>query len=142
VRLAERLGLDDERREPFVSALRRMSAEVGDARREIRNVRDEMRREIGAETPDRARIDDLLGELADAEVRLNRAFVDGVLDARTGLDEGETRRLLALMAELGVGRGIGEPRGPRAGPGGPPFGRRLAGERQLPPPEAVPAATP
>lgn len=141
-RLADRLGLEAERRERLVSAVRRMGVGVGDSRREIRRIREAIRREIGAGAPDRARVDALLDELAGAEVRLNRAFVDGVLDARSGLDEDESRQLLLLMAEFGLGRTLGEPRGPGPGPGGPPFGRRLAGDRRPLPPETAPPATP
>ncbi len=141
-RLADRLELEGERRERFATSHRRMAAEIGDARREIWRVREEMRREIGAKDPDQTRLDGLLGELASAEVRLNRAFVDGILEARAGLDLDESRRLLRLMAELGPKRSTDDPRGLRPMPGGPPFGRRFGGDRRPPAPEAAPHSRP
>lgn len=129
-RLADRLGLEGERRERFLAALAAMGDEIAAARAEIGAARSELRREIAARAPDRARIDALLARLATAENRLNRALVDGVLAARAELEPDEVPLFLRAIAEAGLARGPGEapPPGPRER-----FLRRRFGERRDPP---------
>ena len=145
-RIAEQLGLDRAQGERFVEAHRRMMKRTLEARLEIGRVRSDLRHEVGARVADRARIDQLLRELSAAETTLNRAVVEGILEARSELAPGQARDYLRLLEQLGPpGAGL-ERRGLRGG-GAPPFSRRFEspppprrdeppGEREAePPPE-------
>ena len=136
-RLADRLELEGERRERFQAALRRALGDVETARGEITGVRREMRREVAARDTDRARIDALLSELEAAEAKLNRAFVDGILEAKSVLGPEKSREFLRLVAELGLARPPIESR--RLGAGAPFSPRRLGEERRQ---ETEPAPAP
>ena len=137
-RLADRLELEGERRERFQVALRRALGDVEAARDEITDVRREMRREVAARDTDRARVDALLSKLEAAEAKLNRAFVDGILEAKSVLGPEKSREFLRLVAELGLARPPIE--GRRLGPGAPFSPRRLGDERRQEP-EPAPEPT-
>jgi len=130
-RLAERLGVPEERRERFQAIQRALVERTAAERREVVRVRLELRRELLAERPDRARVDSLLAELAGREAALNRAFADGVLDSRELLGGRELELYLRFLERAGPGGGPGAGGGPRLGgprrdepPHRPPPGRR------------------
>lgn len=122
-RLADRLGVPDERRDAFLTVQRRLAERTAVERRELLRVRLALRRELLAPAPDRARIDDLLDELADRERSLNRALVESVLESRQSLAGRELERYLRFLERAGPG------------PGGPPRHGFGAGRRR---PEAPP----
>jgi hypothetical protein len=141
-RIAEQLGLDRAQGERFVDAHRRMMKRVFEARFDIGRVRSELRHEVAARSPEPARIDELLRELSAAEAALNRAVVDGILEARAELAPGQARDYLRLLEQLGPPGAGFERRGSRGGER-PPFARRFDGPpprrgEPTPEPEAAP----
>lgn len=109
-RLADRLGVPRERRDRFLEIQRRLVERTLVERREVLQLRLEIRDELTRREPDGERLDDLLGRLAEREARLNRAFVDSVLESRTVLDDEEMRRYLRFLERIGPGsRGPREP---------------------------------
>jgi hypothetical protein len=121
-RLADRLGVPEERRDRFVEIQRELVERTFAERREVMRVRLELRRELLAPAPDRARIDELLAELGRREAALDRAFVDGVLASRETLDARELELYLRFLERAAPRPGFG----PRGGPGGGP----MAGPRR------------
>jgi Spy/CpxP family protein refolding chaperone len=117
--LADRLDLEGDAREKFLAAHRRIAERTRQARDRIDDLRRELREQVLAPEPDRARVEALLGEIAAQEAEITRAFVEGLLDARAPLDARQLRRYLELLQRFG-------PPGPGGGPGdrGPDGGRR------------------
>ena len=146
-RIADQLGLDREQGERFVAAHRRMMKRTLEARLDIGRVRTDLRHEVTAGAPDRERIDELLGELSAAEAALNRAVVEGILEARAELAPGQARAYLRLLEQLGPPGAGFERRGLRGGDA-PPVARRFDGppprRRDDPPrePESAPPQEP
>jgi hypothetical protein len=116
-RLADRLGVPEERRDRFVEIQRDLVERTFAERREVMRMRLALRHELLAPEPDRARIDELLAELGRREAALDRAFVDGVLASRETLDERELELYLRFLERAAPRPGFG----PRGGPGGGPM---------------------
>jgi hypothetical protein len=131
-RIAGRLGLEGENRRRFVAVQRHLVEQVQSERDEIVRLRGEIRRELLADQPDRAKIDSLLDQLAGHEAALNRAFVGSVLDSRATLSGDALERYLQFVDRVGPGRGPGE--GPPDDPRFRPGLRRRFLERRAPPP--------
>jgi hypothetical protein len=105
LRLADRLGVPAERRERFLAVQRRLAERTGAERREVLRVRLELRRELLAREPDRARLDELLAELAAREAELSRALVAGVLESREVLSGRELELYLRFLERAAPGHG-------------------------------------
>ncbi len=128
-RLADELGLAGPDRERFLDLQRRMLADGARLARERFVLQAELRRELLADEPDRARIDELIGEIAAVFTRLERSTASAILDTRELLGPEEERRYLAVVAQIRprllrqaeqtVRRGRGE-RWRRERPGAPP----------------------
>ncbi len=133
-RIAGRLGLQGENRRRFVAVQRHLVDQVQKQRRDIQRVRGEIRRELLADRPDRAKVDGLLDELAGHEAALNRAFVGSVLDSRATLSGDALERYLEFIDRVAPGHGPGDrgPDDPRRGPG---LRRRFLERDPPPPPE-------
>jgi hypothetical protein len=118
-RLADRLDLEAGERERFVAVQRRLVESTITGRRRIAELRFELRGELLAERPDRARIDALLDELAGAEASLDRAFAESVLESRAILGERRAEAYLRILERFAPGRGGPPPHGRRdwGGPG-------------------------
>lgn len=111
-RLAERIGVPEERRQRFQEIQRKLIEQTARERREVGRLRLEIRDELMSPQPDSGRLDDLLRQLAEREAQLNRAFVDSVVESRGVLDDEEMRLYLNFLERMGPGqRG---PRGPRS----------------------------
>jgi hypothetical protein len=133
VRLADRLELEGDVRERFLARQRRLADEVRALRPRIGQLERQLRRELVADTPDRARVEAAQRELVEATSALDRAFLANVLDSREILDGRAERQFLRFLErfpglrralareprEFGP-RGPGEGPPPHAGPGGPP----------------------
>jgi len=118
-RLADRLGLEGETRERFLAVQRRWFETLAETRRERERLTLELRRELAAELPDRARIAELVERLGEAYAAGEAATAEAVLDSRALLDPRQQElygRFLRHLAEREVA-----PHGPRRG--GRPFGR-------------------
>lgn len=99
-RLADELGLAGPERERFLDLQRRMLADGARLARERFVLQAELRRELLAEEPDRARIDELIGEIAAVFTRLEQSTASAILDTRELLGPEEERRYLAVVAQI------------------------------------------
>lgn len=96
-RLAERLRLEGDERERFLGLQRRLAQAVREERGRIGRLRHELRAELIATEPDRARVDRLLDEIAAHQRALDRAFADNVLDSRGQLSGRALRAYLVFV---------------------------------------------
>ena len=123
--LADRLRLAGDAREQFLRLQRELAERVHSGRRQIDEARRELRQELVSSRPDRARVEELLTQLARAQDALDRALVANVQSARDLLDGAAEREYLRFVERFGPAMA-----GPR--PPGPPPARwrdRLPGER-------------
>ena len=100
VAMAERLELAAETRARFLEQQRIFFALTEGDRRELADLRRELRRELDRPEPDGARIDELLAASAELNAALDRAFVENVLATRELLGPDERRRFLRLLPRL------------------------------------------
>lgn len=107
--MAVRLGVPPEDRPRFAQLQREFFGETRDGRMRLDGVRRQLRAELTAARPDRARIDALLAQSGELQAGLERALVDHVLAAREVLDGEAERRYLHFLSRLGAAGG---------GPGG------------------------
>jgi hypothetical protein len=129
--MAERLGVPAADRPRFAALQREFFVATRDGRARLDGVRRELRAELTASRPDRARIDELLARSSELQAGLERALVEHVLAAREVLDGEAERRYLHFLSRLGAAGGPGARPGPplrrRPGlrdgrrPGRPPF---------------------
>jgi hypothetical protein len=127
--MAVRLGVPPEDRPRFARLQREFFGETRDGRMRLDGVRRQLRAELTAARPDRARIDELLAQSGELQAGLERALVEHVLAAREVLDGEAERRYLHFLSRLGAAGG--GPGGARQGapprrrpglrPGRPPF---------------------
>jgi hypothetical protein len=111
-RLADHLGLEGERRERFVALQRRFLAVHLEGRRERARLSADLRRELVTGEPDRARIEELVGRLAEVYAASERATAEVVLASRDLLDADQQQRYFRFLDHLRAG-------GPPGGGPGP-----------------------
>jgi hypothetical protein len=121
-RLANRLGLEGEKRRKFLDLQWNLYQETSRLRLKLGEVHREVRRELTREEPDRQRVDQLLNESARIYLALERSLVTHVFATRELLDPDQERQYLALIGRLrvanpGPGLGLGSQQRPQ-GPGG------------------------
>lgn len=116
-RLADRLELEGESRERFLAEERRFFESFQELRRKLATTRGELRREVGSRSPDRARIDELVGASAGLTADLDRLFVEHVLSAREILGPERQDHYLMLLDRLRE-QDEGPPHRPPPGPPG------------------------
>jgi len=143
-RLADVLGLEGEVRRKFLDLQWNFFQETGRLRLQQTEIHREVRRELTAAQPDRARVDRLLAESGRLYQAMERALARNVLASRGLLDAEPERRFLRLIGRLRPGALFGP--GPEARPGrpgrpGPPGAEEEDGEVG-PPPGARGAAGP
>ena len=125
--MAERLGVPAADRPRFAALQREFFVATRDGRARLDGVRRELRAELTASRPDRARIDELLARSSELQAGLERALVEHVLAAREVLDGEAERRYLHFLSRLGAAGGPGARPGaplrrrPGLRPGRPPF---------------------
>jgi hypothetical protein len=124
VRLADRLALEGDVRERFLARQRRLAGEVRELRPRIGRLERELRHELVAREPDRARVEAVGRELAELTSAIDRAFVENVFDTREILDGRAEREFLRFIERFpGLRRAMSreprdfEPRRPFPGPG-------------------------
>lgn len=116
-RLADRLQVEPgERRERFLEQQRELFETTRRHLQRQRTLRSELRDELAARSPDRARIEALIEELGESYASLERALAQTVLASREILTPEQQERYFALLERLRAERRSG--RGP-----GPPPGR-------------------
>jgi len=129
-RLADGLHLSPRERPRFLELQRGLAEHTLSGRREIFRLREQLRAELLAPQPDRARIDPLIAKLDERQSALNRALVDTLLESRRMLSGDELQEYLRMLDRFAPGRG---PAG-ASGPYGRGPGRRLPGGDAGPPP--------
>ncbi len=123
-RMAGELGLRGEQREVFIDRQRLFLEQTLGARERFAELQGELRRQVVAPDPDRAAVEDLLGEIAEAHVDMERAFVDNLLDTRELLDREQEQLYMRMLQRLRQSREDLRHRfRDRLGPG-PPGGER------------------
>ena len=101
--LADRLRLEGERRDRVLEVQRDFFTEITRRRIELATLRQELRRELVARQPDRARIDRILEQTGDATAALDGAFADNVLASRQILDRRQQRLYFRFLQRLRAG---------------------------------------
>ncbi|HEV2846294.1 MAG TPA: hypothetical protein VG477_15665 [Thermoanaerobaculia bacterium] len=113
-RLADRLGLEGEKRRRFLELQWKLFEESSRLRLQLGEVHREIKREMVQVEPDRQRIESLLQESAKVYLNLERSLTRNILATRELLDDRQEREYLALIGRIGIpmtpgGSGI-EPR--------------------------------
>jgi Spy/CpxP family protein refolding chaperone len=96
--IANRLGLEGEKRQRFMTLQQQLFSQVGERRPQIARKRMELRREMVASDPDRQRIETQLEEIARLELELEKSFTRTVLDSRELLSPEQERRYTRFLA--------------------------------------------
>jgi hypothetical protein len=117
IRLADRLGLEGDKRRKFIALQGKFFIETVQLRTDLAETQRELRRELTAEKPNQAHIDALLTDSARIFRSLEQAMTRNVVESRQMLDadqEKEFLRFVALLRPPGLGgrQGEGE-QGPR-----------------------------
>jgi len=99
-RAANHLGLEGEKRDAFVQIQTDFFQGMMESREELETLRRQLRRELMAENPDRAVVDGLIDEMGQAYSRLDRVFVDNVLESREILDSDQEKRYFEILERL------------------------------------------
>jgi Spy/CpxP family protein refolding chaperone len=132
IRLADRLGLEGEQRRRFIARQGRFFVETVQLRTDMAETQRELRRELTAPQPDRARIDALLNDSARSFRALELAMAQNVVESRRLLNADQEKEFLQFVALLRPpGLGGGNEGGRR---GGGDAQRQGAGPRQQRPP--------
>lgn len=132
-RLADRLGLEGEKRRHFLELQWKLFEESSRLRLQLGEVHREIKREMIREAPDPQQIERLLQESARVYLNLERSLTRNILATRELLDDKEERQYLALIGRIGIplspdggADAAPGPRNPRRGADGPgPDDRRL-----------------
>jgi Heavy-metal resistance len=103
-RVADRLGLEGEARQRFLEQQRQFFLATSRDRLRLREVHGELRRELAAQEPDRAKVDRLVAEAGEIYVGLERAMVANVLATRGMLDAEQERLFVDFLVRLRPGR--------------------------------------
>jgi hypothetical protein len=109
VRLADRLGLEGEVRESFLGLQRALAERVHDGRERLDGARRELRRELVAEQPDSARVEELIAAIVREQEALDRALVANVLAARELLEPTAEGEYLRFVERIGAAVSSGTP---------------------------------
>jgi len=118
-RLADRLGLEGEKRRKFLDIQWNLFQETSRQRLQLEEVHRDIRRELTRDAPDRQRVDQLLAESARIYLAMERAMVSNVFATRELLDADQERQYLALIGRLRIAGGAAGGLGgnPALGPG-------------------------
>ena len=118
-RLADRLGLEGEKRRKFLDIQWNLFQETSRLRLQLGEVHRDIRRELTRDEPNRQRVDQLLADSARIYLAMERSLVDNVFATRGLLDADQERQYLALIGRLRIAGaaagGLGG--GPGLGPG-------------------------
>ena len=141
--LADRLGVLGAARARFIEIQIRMFEETSARRFEVQRLRRAVQLEMLAEVPDRARIEQLLAEVAKRQADLDRKTFAAILEARELLPATSRRMYVEFIGRIRFGAGEAavppklrprlNPRGP-LGPNGPARPRELGSPQDFPPP--------
>ncbi len=99
-RVSDRLGLEGEKRDAFIRVQTDFFEEMRDRREELESLRQQLRDEVMAASPDRVEVDRLVAEMGEAYARLDEVFVANVLRSREILDPEQEQRYLGFLERL------------------------------------------
>lgn len=99
-RLAADLRLRGETRKQFFELQRAFLDQTVEGRQEVSQLQTELRRELISADPDRELIDQTLETLAAAHFRLEKIFVDNLLDTRKLLGPHQERIFMRFMQRV------------------------------------------
>lgn len=116
-RLADRLGLEGEKRRKFLDIQWNLYQETSRLRLQLGEAHREIRRELTRREPDRQRVEQRLNESARIYLSLERSMVSNVLATRELLDPEQERQYMALIGRLRIAGGGLDGPGPGLGPG-------------------------
>src|SRR5262249_46081467 len=100
--LADRIGLTGPERKAFIERQRAFLRETAGPRKHLNEVRLELRGELIAPRPDRARVDVLMKEAASLFLGLEERLSDLVLETRESLPPEASRRYTELLGHLKI----------------------------------------
>lgn len=98
--LADRLGLQGEVRDHFLSLQRGFFVRAFESRQQGFRLQEELGRELTAPEPDRERVSRLIDELADTRRALDHELAETVLATRDLLDDRQERDYLVFIRRL------------------------------------------
>jgi hypothetical protein len=118
-RLADRLGLEGEKRRKFLDIQWNLFQETSRQRLQLGEVHRDIRRELTRDEPNRQRVDQLLADSARIYLAMERSLVDNVFATRGLLDADQERQYLVLIGRLRIAGAAagGLDGGPALGPG-------------------------
>ena len=99
-RMADELELSGEKRKAFSALQRDFFRRSMVGRQRLRTARSELRKELTAPTPDRARAEHWVREMGEAQVDLENAFVANFFQTRDLVEPGQEEKLRRLMARI------------------------------------------
>ncbi len=112
-RLVEEMRLEGEERRRFLEIQRRFFETSREERRVLAELHRELRRELLAPAPRRARIDALVEQIGRSYAKLEGAMAANVVDSRAVLDGEQERLFLEFVRRLRAGQGRRFPPGRR-----------------------------
>lgn len=130
--LADRLELQGEERERFLTLQRSFLRTGGQARHRRLLLQRQLRRELTGPEPDRRRIGELIDELVSTQRTLERSLAESVLETRELLGPDRERGYLVFLERLR--RRMDGPPGRGGRPGHGPGGPRAPGPQHSEPP--------
>jgi len=111
--LVEEMRLEGEERRRFLAIQRRFFATTREERRVLAELHRELRQELLAPEPRRARIDALVQQIGASYAKLEGAMAANVVDSRAVLDGEQERLFLEFVRRLRAGQGRRFPPGRR-----------------------------
>jgi len=99
-RLANHLDLEGEAREHFMEIQQRLFRTTRQHQEVLQDLRTELRREVMSDSPDAARVDQLLSEVGARHMDLDRAMVESVLSTRKILTPEQQKRYLEVLDRM------------------------------------------
>ncbi len=112
-RLVEEMRLEGEEKRRFLQIQRRFFATSREERRALAELHRELRQELLAPAPRRARIDALVEQIGRSYAKLEGAMAANVVDSRAVLDGEQERLFLEFVRRLRAGQGRRFPPGRR-----------------------------
>ena len=112
-RLVEEMRLEGEEKRRFLAIQRRFFETSREERRVLAELHRELRQELLAPAPRRARIDALVEQIGRSYAKLEGAMAANVVDSRAVLDGDQERLFLEFVRRLRAGQGRRFPPGRR-----------------------------
>ncbi len=99
-RMADELGLKDDRRDTFLEIQRDFFHRSVEGRDRLRTARAGLRRELTSPSPERGRAEHWVGEVGQSQSELEQAFIANYFATRELLDPEQDRKFRRFMARI------------------------------------------